>query len=180
MLDRAKYDELRAQYGLAGVIEGVDAALLARLSGELLSLGARIAGLKLGDQGFYLRTAQDVGGRPLLNHAIWAHCELLVPCFQASVAGTTGAGDATIAGLLTALLAGMTPEAAIRSAVAVGAYSVEHVDATSGVPRWEEAQQRLQTNWATRPVRLPLAGWRWDNTAMVWYGPSDRTRGAIS
>ena len=30
MLDRARYDELRAQYGVAGVIEGVDAALLAR------------------------------------------------------------------------------------------------------------------------------------------------------
>ncbi len=58
MLDRARYDELRAQYGVAGVIEGVDAALLARLADELLSWGARIVGLKLGDQGFYLRTAQ--------------------------------------------------------------------------------------------------------------------------
>ena len=40
------------------MIEGVDAALLARLSDELLSWGARIVGLKLGDQGLYLRTAQ--------------------------------------------------------------------------------------------------------------------------
>jgi sugar/nucleoside kinase (ribokinase family) len=177
MLDRAKYDELRAQYGLAGVIEGVDAALLTRLAGELLSLGARIVGLKLGEQGFYLRTALDLGGAPLLNPADWANRELLVPCFQTTVAGTTGAGDATIAGLLTALFAGMTPEAAIRSAVAVGACSVEHVDATSGVHSWDETQRRLRTDWATRPVRLPLAGWRWDNTAMVWYGPSNRARG---
>ena len=99
---------------------------------------------------------------------------MLVPCFQTEVAGTTGAGDATIAGLLTALLAGMAPEAAIRSAVAVGAYSVEQVDATSSVPRWDEAQRRLQTDWATCPVRSPLAGWRWDGTAKVWYGPNDR------
>ena len=180
MLDRAKYDELRARFGLAGVIEGVDAALLTRLAGELLSWGARIVGLKLGDQGLYLRTAQDVGSVPLLNPSAWANRELLVPCFQTTVAGTTGAGDATIAGLLTAQLGSMTPEAAIRSAVAVGAYSVEHVDATSGVHSWDEVQQRLQTNWPTRPMRLDLPGWRWDNTAMVWYGPSDRTRGAIS
>jgi hypothetical protein len=105
---------------------------------------------------------------------------LLVPCFQTAVAGTTGAGDATIAGLLTALLAGLAPEATIRSAVAVGAYSVEQVDATSGVPRWNEAQSRLQTDWATCPVRINLEGWRWDKAAKVWYGPSDRTRGAIS
>jgi sugar/nucleoside kinase (ribokinase family) len=175
MLDRARYDELRGRYGMVGVIEGVDAALLARLADELLSWGARIIGLKLGDQGFYLRIGQDVGAAPLLNPTDWAHRDLLVPCFQTAVAGTTGAGDATIAGLLTALLAGMAPEAAIRSAVAVGAYSVEHVDATSGVPRWDEAQRRLQTDWATCPVRLPLAGWRWDGMAKVWYGPHDRT-----
>jgi sugar/nucleoside kinase (ribokinase family) len=179
MLDRARYDELRAQYGMAGVIEGVDAALLARLSDELLSWGAHIVGLKLGDQGFYLRTAQDLGSTALLNSADWADRELLVPCFQTVVAGTTGAGDATIAGLLTALLAGMAPEAAIRSAVAVGAYSVEHVDATSGVHSWDETQRRLQMDWATCPVRLPLAGWRWDGAAKVWFAPHDRTRGGI-
>ncbi|HEY7020837.1 MAG TPA: carbohydrate kinase family protein [Ktedonobacterales bacterium] len=179
MLDRARYDGLRAQYGVAGVIEGVDAALLSRLADELLSWGARIVGLKLGDQGFYLRTAQDVGSASFLDPTDWANRELLVPCFQMAVAGTTGAGDATIAGLLTALLAGMAPEAAIRSAVAVGAYSVEHVDATSGVHSWDETQRRLQTDWVTCPLRLPLAGWRWDESAKVWFGPHDRARGGI-
>ncbi len=177
MLDRARYDELRAQYGVAGVIEGVDTPLLARLSDELLSWGARVVGLKLGDQGLFLRTAKDVTGGPLLNPADWADRELLVPCFQTAVAGTTGAGDATFAGLLTALLAGMAPETAVRSAVAIGAFSVEQVDATSGVPAWDEAQRRLQTEWANCSVRLDLAGWQWDATAKVWYGPGDRVRG---
>jgi sugar/nucleoside kinase (ribokinase family) len=178
MLDRAQYDKLRAQYGMAGVIEGVDAALLAHLSDELLSWGAHIVGLKLGDQGFYLRTAEELDSTSLLNPADWADRELLAPCFQTVVAGTTGAGDATIAGLLTALLAGTAPEAAIRSAVAVGAHSVEHVDATSGVHSWDETQRRLQTNWATCRLRLPLADWRWDATAKVWFGSDDRARGA--
>jgi sugar/nucleoside kinase (ribokinase family) len=177
MLDRARYDELRAQYGVAGVIEGVDTPLLARLSDELLSWGARVVGLKLGDQGLSLRTAKDMAGAPLLNPADWADREMLVPCFQTAVAGTTGAGDATIAGLLTALLAGMAPEAAVRSAVAIGAFSVEQVDATSGVPAWDEAQRRLEMEWANCSVRLDLAGWQWDETAKVWYGPGDRVRG---
>lgn len=178
LLDRARYDALRAQYGVARVIEGVDAALLARLADELLAWGAHLVGLKLGDQGLYLRTARKIGQTPWLNPAEWANRELLVPCFQTAVAGTTGAGDATIAGLLSALLAGMPPEAAVRSAVAVGAYSVEHVDATSGIPPWEEAQRRLQTDWATRPMRINLQDWRWDETTKVWRGPGDRTRGA--
>jgi sugar/nucleoside kinase (ribokinase family) len=178
MLDRAQYDELSARYGAGGVIAGVDATLLTRMADELLSWGARLVGLKLGDQGFYLRTAKDLGRAPLLNPAGWANREVLVPCFLMTVAGTTGAGDATIAGLLTALLAGMAPEAAVRSAVAIGAYSVEHVDATSGIPSWEEAQERLKTEWSACPVRLLLPGWQWDATAKVWYGPDDRMRGA--
>jgi sugar/nucleoside kinase (ribokinase family) len=178
MLDRAHYDELRARRGVAGVIAGVNAALLARLADELLSWGARIVGLKLGDQGLYLRTAGNVGKTPFLHPAEWADRELHVPCFQTEVAGTTGAGDATIAGLLTAILASMTPEAAMRSAVAVGAFSVEQVDATSGVPRWEEVQRRLQAGWIACPARLPMVGWRLDETAMVWSGPGDRVRGA--
>jgi sugar/nucleoside kinase (ribokinase family) len=180
MLDRARYDDLRARYGMAGVIEGVDVVLLARLAEELLSWGAQIIGLKLGDQGLYLRTTQDVGGASLFSSGGWADRELFVPCFQTSVAGTTGAGDATIAGLLTALLAGLGPEAAIRSAVAVGAYSVEQVDATSGVHSWDEIQQRLQKDWATCPVRINLQGWQWDVAARVWSGPNDHARGALS
>jgi sugar/nucleoside kinase (ribokinase family) len=178
MLDRPRYDALRAQYGMAGVIAGVDAALLARLSDELLAWGARLVGLKLGDQGFYLRTAGELAQTPLLDPAEWASRELLVPCFQTAVAGTTGAGDVTNAGLLAALLTGMPPDQAVRSAVAVGAYSVEQVDATSGVPRWEAAQRRLQTDWASCRVRMPLPDWRWDEAAKVWQGPGDRTKGA--
>lgn len=179
MLDRARYDELRVRHGVAGVIEGMDAALLARLADELLSWGAHIVGLKLGDQGFYLRTAREIGNAPFLHPAEWADRELLVPCFQTEVAGTTGAGDATIAGLLTAMLAGMAPEAAVRSAVATGAFSVEQLDATSGVPRWEEVQRRLQAGWSACPARLPLAGWQWDGMAKVWFGPHDRARGGM-
>jgi len=178
MLDRAQYDKLSARYGAGGVIAGVEATLLARLADELLSWGARLVGLKLGDQGFYLRTAKDLGPAPLLKPVEWANREILVPCFLTTVAGTTGAGDATIAGLLTALLAGMAPEATVRSAVAVGAYSVEHVDATSGIPSWEEAQERLKTEWSACPMRLLLPGWQWDAMAKVWYGPDDRMRGA--
>jgi sugar/nucleoside kinase (ribokinase family) len=178
MLNRAHYDVLRERYGAAEMLAGVDAALLARLADELLTWGARLVGLKLGDQGVYLRTAAELGRAPLLNPGAWANRELLVPSFQARVVGTTGAGDATIAGLLTALLAGMTPEAALRSAVAIGAYSVEHIDATTGIPPWEQAQQRLKTDWSSVPVRLLLPNWQWQATMGIWHGPGDQARGA--
>ena len=95
---------------------------LAKLADTLLGLGVPIVLIKLGDQGLYLRTSEDVSR--LSNRAAWRdfdwkawrNRELLAPCFDVEVVGTTGAGDCTIAGFLMAMLQGQRPEAAIRSA----------------------------------------------------------------
>jgi sugar/nucleoside kinase (ribokinase family) len=70
------------------------------------------------------------------------------PCFRANeVAGTTGAGDCTIAGFLASLLRRESPAEAATSATAVGACSVEAADATGGVPEWEMVRKRMQAGW---------------------------------
>ena len=48
----------------------------------------------------------DVPAQP--NSTAWANYENWSPCFQVDVVGTTGAGDATIAGFLAALLRDMS------------------------------------------------------------------------
>ena len=162
-------------------MEGVTGDLLARLAGRCLGWGAAVVGLKLGDQGLYLRTtsnSQRLGqagrGFAEAGHA-WVGRQLLVPCFQAQVVGTTGAGDATIAGLLTGLLRGMGPEDAMTGAVAVGACSVEALDASSAVPSWESVQQRVASGWPRCPVSLALPGWRRDSGLGIWSGPHNET-----
>lgn len=176
--DRAEVPAPGAAEGAAGQAE-VDGHLLSALAGRLLSLGAAVVALKLGDQGLYLRTTAAPArldamgaGRPS-HRAAWCGRELLAPCFQVQVAGTTGAGDCTIAGFFTGVLDGLDPEGALRAAVAVGACSVEQMDATSGVPPWEAVQQRLRGGWARRSVAIPLPGWRWDDAVALWRGPHD-------
>ena len=138
----------------------VDRVLLARLAGRLLEMGAAIVAIKLGDQGLYLRTSGDlerVAGRLRLDAAAWRDRELLSPCFApARVAGTTGSGDCTIAGLLAALLRGEAPAAAATSATAVGACSVEAPDATSGIPAWPRVAERMRAGWSRLPLSLDL------------------------
>jgi len=89
------------------------------------------------------------------------------------VVGTTGSGDATIAGFLAGLLHGLPPERVIAAAVAVGACNVEAADAISGIPTWAEVQRRIQSGWTRRPVALSLPEWRWDKTTGIWKGPAD-------
>jgi sugar/nucleoside kinase (ribokinase family) len=177
MLDRSRHDRLAAD---GDIIRQTDGDLLRTLSDDLLEMGVAVVGLKLGDQGLYLRTTSDpqrlanLTARLGLDSDGWRGRELLAPCFQAQVVGTTGAGDCTIAGFLAALLRGASPVEAMTSAVAVGAFNVESADATSGIPPWSEVEARIQSGWAQRSVELDLSGWTWAQERSVWIGPGDK------
>ena len=116
--------------------------------------------------------------------ASWSDRELWAPCFATQVVGTTGSGDATIAGFLMGLLRDMTPEETLQAACAVGACNVEAVDALSGIRSWPETTERIAAGWPRcqarrkkkKSLQIPLdlaeAGWNWDDTHAVWVGPS--------
>jgi sugar/nucleoside kinase (ribokinase family) len=172
LLDAAGSAEDRAAARVAG-------PLLSALGERLLEMGVAVVALKLGDQGLYLRTTADaarleaMGACQPATTAAWRGRELVAPCFQVAVAGTTGAGDCTIAGFLAGLLDGMRAEAVVTSAVAVGACGVEQVDATTGIPDWATLQVRISHGWERRPVVFPLPGWQWDDAHGLWRGPHD-------
>ena len=165
MLRRADYDRLKS-VGAGSPCPGspcpggipITPALLADLADQLLAWGVKIVLIKLGDQGVYLRTAgraalAALGRGGPADPAAWADRELRAPCFQVQVAGTTGAGDATIAGFLAALLRGMGPEDALTAAVAVGACNVEAADALSGIRTWDETWARIAAGWPRRSAQ---------------------------
>lgn len=160
----------------------VHADLLRELSGELLDLGAAVIGIKLGDQGLYVRTTGDLarltrlGKCNLTDPERWVDRELLAPCFQVVVKGTTGAGDCTIAGFLSGLICKQSLEKVMTTAVGVGACNVEAMDATSGIPGLYEVLLRISKGWDRLPVSISLPAWYWDETASLWRSPKDRKR----
>ena len=109
-------------------------AVAPEIARQLRDWGVQIAGLKMGDKGLYVR---------------WSDRELHAPCFRVNVAGTTGAGDATIAGFLAGYLRKLSPEETMTMAAAVGACCCEAPDATSGIRSWDETRQRIQAGWKT-------------------------------
>jgi sugar/nucleoside kinase (ribokinase family) len=169
-------DEIQVMLNDDGPFNG---ETLSKVSGDLLAMGPAVVALKLGDQGLYLRTTADasrqarIGGPGLTNPSNWAGRELLAPCFAVEVAGTTGAGDCTIAGFLSAVLRRMDIEAAMTSAVATGAHCVERPDATSGVPTWDALHRRIAAGWPRHPTSLPLPGWKWNEQRSIARGPND-------
>jgi len=188
MLDRQLYDSLlhRNASGSDKAIQDEfhDPQLLGRLSEQLLDLGAAVVVLKIGKQGLYLLSANrglrvgtdapDPGLMPAgRTQNDWLQRELMAPCFEVEVAGTTGAGDSTIAGLLAAIVGGAGPSEAMVQAVAVGACSVEAADATSGIRDVSEVWKRIYSGWKRRTNAPPKKGWTWDKSWGIWQGPGD-------
>jgi sugar/nucleoside kinase (ribokinase family) len=155
-------------------------ALLA-LCRRLLALGAGAVGLKLGERGLYLVSAgrervARLGAAVRAPVAALAERELWSPCFKVKVEGTTGAGDATVAGFVAALLRGLGFEEALAFATAVGACSVEAADATGGVRPWEETLARMKGGWPRAGAALQPAYWARRAPWGVCYGPHDASR----
>jgi sugar/nucleoside kinase (ribokinase family) len=178
MLRRTTYQRMCVEASGSYILSLITPELLSDLGGEIIAMGAKIVGLKLGECGLYMRTGIReqicaLGRACPSDPEAWAQKELWAPCFKVEVAGTTGSGDATIAGFLAALLRDASPEEAVTMAVAVGACNVEAADALSGIRSWEETVQRVANGWERRFVELNSPGWHWDSVRQIWQGPSN-------
>jgi sugar/nucleoside kinase (ribokinase family) len=175
MLWRPTYEELHRRYG-DDLLDGITPELLSRLSDELMAMGTKIVGLKLGHRGFYLRTADRAAmahlGRAAPSDPVaWADLEVWSPCFRVEVVGTAGAGDATVSGFLAGLLRGLSPVEAVTAAVAVGACCVEAADTLSGIRTWDETRARIAAGWPRHTLTLDAAGWHPDAEHGLWIRP---------
>ncbi len=173
------YDELSYMLdGKAGLGKPPDGARLRKVAEWLLEAGVSAAAVKLGEQGLYLATAAEVGRFGWVESlggdaAKWAGRELHAQCFKTRVAGTTGAGDCTIAGFLAAASEGKGPEETLRFANATGAFCVEAPDATGGIRPRTEVLARLEEGWDNLPCGLRLEGWVPPATAGIRRGVHD-------
>jgi sugar/nucleoside kinase (ribokinase family) len=176
MLHGDTYREMSHSASGSDLLALVTPQMLSDLSRELIDMGVNIVGLKLGDRGMYLRTTDrdvlDLIGRTHPSDlGAWAGVELWAPCFKVTVAGTTGSGDATIAGFLAGLLNNLPVEQALTMATAVGACNVEAADALSGICTWEETSRRVANGWERRHMELNAPGWQFDRACGLWRGP---------
>jgi len=177
MLHRPTFDELhRAAHG-QDVLPLFTPHLLTDISQELIEFGAKIVCFKLGHRGFYLHTAglhmlNQLGRAGPSNPERWANKQIWAPAFQVEEIGATGAGDASIAGFVSAFLRDLSPEEAITAATAVGACNVEATDGISGIRPWSDTLDRVASGWSRRELALDAPGWQFDVAQQLWFGPA--------
>jgi sugar/nucleoside kinase (ribokinase family) len=190
LLRPSEFDRLNARGVL---VDQVTPTQLREFAELFVAWGAKIVGLKLGQRGLYLRTAnadklarlgraaaeqspasETVGFAAPRDIGAWASRELCAPIFKVEhLVGTTGSGDATIAGFLAALLAGCSPEDTLTFACAVGACNVEAADALSGLKSWDQTWARVKGGWVRVPLTIDDPAWKFNDTSRLWIGPAD-------
>ncbi len=102
----------------------------AQAAKALRGRGVQQVVIKLGEEGCWFADGAGKG---------------VAPAFPVKDVDATGAGDAFSAGLLAALLKGMSLRESARFANAVGALCTLATGATAGLPSWEEAMRLLRT-----------------------------------
>jgi sugar/nucleoside kinase (ribokinase family) len=162
MLDPREGERIRMRAAEGVALGGMTPAGVREVAERLIGMGVAAVMIKLGNQGAYLRVTSDPArlarcGRAASTLRDWAGADFHAPCFVARVAGTTGSGDCTIAGLLASLARGLGAAEAVRMAVAVGSASVEKPDATSGVPDWDTLLARVAGGWARERPKVVFA-----------------------
>ena len=142
------------------------------MADKLLQRGVAVVVIKLGSRGVYVKTTDNLerlaqmGACTPVHLEQWQGMEFLVPCFEAKVKGTTGAGDCTIAGFLSGLLRGMSAADAGRFACAVGSCNVEAPDAYSGLMDFDATLKRLNSGWNMEDDCVDKKIWRKTNAGV--------------
>lgn len=174
MLQRDMLEDLH-KHGSGDPLFNLDMNVLPGLGQRLLDMGAKIAVLKAGIRGYYIRTSgKDVlatmGPAQPGDADNWANRELIEEGYDVPVAAATGSGDSSIAGFFAAYLRGMCIEDTIRAACVVGAQNVQVFDAVSGIKPWEETLAMMRGNMPKH--KFPITGdyWSWDEAHGNWVG----------
>jgi sugar/nucleoside kinase (ribokinase family) len=183
MLDRELFEQRKSEAGGNDPVLFYRAADCSALAEQLIDMGVGIAAIKNGIRGYYLRTAGKHRLESLANvieysPEQWSHRELWAGSYKTDRFGSaTGAGDATIAGFLTAFLRGLAPADCLQVANTVGWQNIQCVDAVSGIADWQTTLEMLcDKTRQQNKLEINDSGWQWDADRKIFRGPADREK----
>lgn len=179
MIQREEFNYLNENASGHDILDKLDINKLQGLGENLISYGTKIAIIKCGIKGYYIRTQgkevlNTIGKARPADLENWADRELHEESFHVpNVASATGSGDSSIAGFLAAYLNGKTIEESIMIACAVGAQNVQAFDALSGIKTWKETLDMIP-GWQKNRLSISGGYWVFDECRNVWVGKNDK------
>ncbi|MDP6381539.1 MAG: PfkB family carbohydrate kinase, partial [Phycisphaerae bacterium] len=151
------------------------------LGEQFLAWGSRIASIKTGHRGIYIRTADAATLAPIaellpMDTANWANREIWAPAYKIQrILSATGSGDSSIAGLLAATIRGLPIEQAAKMSSSLGYQNLHELDAISGIRGWDESVAITEdASIGVIPPNIDDAAWQHDEDTQTYRGPADK------
>lgn len=181
MLYPDKYDAFAREHeGEKDPLDTLDLDILPMLGDRLMELGAKIAVIKCGVRGYYIRTAENLAGFGRIAPADtenWQGREIMCESYHIdNIVSATGSGDSSIAGFLSAFMNGESITECMEIACTTGAENLTAQDALSGIRSMEETLAFRKT---LRKNVYHYAGSYWvrDVSSGLQYGKKDKCFG---
>lgn len=160
MLDEERYRSWQERAHGGDVTKILTMEDIGSLGEQCLSMGAKVVLIKCGALGIYYKTREEEGLLELceklaLSPEEWAQKEGFEVSFKPeTVRSATGAGDTSIAAFLASVLRGKSLQAAVEMAAATGACCVAAFDSLSGLPSYEEIENKIRNGWEKNPYHI--------------------------
>lgn len=131
MLDHNEYERVLNQIMDDDFTRHLDFTKIRELGSIILDMGAKLALIKCGTHGIYIRTSERMSQ---IGKKDWADVELFQPTYHVeNFKSALGGGDTTIAGFLAALIRGYSLMDCARAACLSGALCCTTYDAISAI-----------------------------------------------
>lgn len=173
MLDRAEYQRVKNKAGTNDFVDGIDMMVLPKLGEEMLAMGAKVVVIKCGSKGIYVRTAGSEKlaciGNIGLNAADWADKQFFEETYKVEkFKSALAAGDTTIAGFLSAMIAGMDIYETAKFACKTGAMCCEAYDSISGLRKINEIKERMNNETEKNALQDAPTTFVYKKNKRVW------------
>jgi sugar/nucleoside kinase (ribokinase family) len=168
MLDRPEYERIMNICRGDDFTRYLDFAKVRALGDTILRLGSRIAFIKCGAHGVYIKTA-DASRMAAIGLKAWASREIFQPTyvvrdFKSALAG----GDTTIAGFLAGMIRGFDFENCARIACKTGALCCTTYDSISGLLPLAEVFELTKTQSEKNSTDLPKGHLVYDDDQEIY------------
>ncbi len=146
--DRKRWQQFRDED--ADFVDIVPIAMYQDIADTLLELGCRVIILKAGQRGMYLKTAKSeqfsqVKSFGNIDCTAWSERELWGSSYLAdSIQSATGAGDSAVAGILAAILHGLSVEETLQFGNCLGYQNLLALDTVSGIGTYKDTESLLE------------------------------------
>ncbi len=172
MLDKTEYFRVKEAAGYSDFIEKVDLEVLLVLGRKIMDMGAKIAVIKCGSKGVYVKTAENSRLRDFGNVNLsdgWANKELFEETYKVhNFKSALAAGDTTIAGFLAAMLLGYDIHKTMKIACKTGALCCEAYDSISGLLSMYEIVNKVEIEREKNILINPPKSFIYDEEKNIW------------